>query len=536
MKVRDTDPREAREAIEAELCRRSFVRFARRAWREIEPNPIVWNWHIDAICLHLQAVAEGKIRNLLINIGPGYAKSILVSVLWPAWRWARQPWWRVLGASHAEKLSIRDATKARTLIQSAWYQKHFTIDPRDPSRQERWQLQVDQNVKTYYANTALGFRQALSVTGGGTGYRGDTHIYDDLLDASDARSSSAKLTARRWLTETMTSRFNKQATGEKVAIMQRLADDDPSDLMLRSREYVHLRVPSEYEPPNKCPVKECVTCHRDGGRTPIIDPATGERWKDPRTKEGEPAFPALFGADVLARDKDPHAGMGPIAFAGQHQQRPVPESGGLIKREWLGKRWHYPGSSNESAGLEIIGLERRPYNPRTSKSNRRFIVTDAAFKKLEDNDKVAIGVFDVVGPDLYLIDFKWDHMGLTDTIQAIVDLRAKWNATAFKVGNTLVEDKANGSAVIEVLRKKIPGILEIEPLGSKEARVASAADFMHSGNVWLPEAHHLVSDAVEEATSFPRARRDDWIDMVSYGVLIAFLGSDLSTLEGLAKW
>jgi hypothetical protein len=77
---------ELRDSVDTERCRRSLAHFARRAWPIVEPAmPLADGWHLDAICEHLEAVSRDQIDRLLINIPPGHAKSLLVSVLWPAW-------------------------------------------------------------------------------------------------------------------------------------------------------------------------------------------------------------------------------------------------------------------------------------------------------------------------------------------------------------------------------------------------------------------------------------------------------------------
>jgi hypothetical protein len=72
--------------IRTEKARRSLKEFVVQAWPVLEPaTPFVEGIHIDAICMHLQAVTEGRIANLIINVPPGHAKSLLVAVFWPAW-------------------------------------------------------------------------------------------------------------------------------------------------------------------------------------------------------------------------------------------------------------------------------------------------------------------------------------------------------------------------------------------------------------------------------------------------------------------
>ena len=116
----------ARTKVEREHATRSFHEFVRQAWHVIEPStPFVPGWHIDAIIDHLEAVSYGHIRNLLINVPPRHMKSLLVSVLWPAWEWTRWPERRWLFSSYAATLSIRDSVKCRRLIESPWYRARW---------------------------------------------------------------------------------------------------------------------------------------------------------------------------------------------------------------------------------------------------------------------------------------------------------------------------------------------------------------------------------------------------------------------------
>ena len=96
--------------IEAELFRKSFRDFVPVAFEHAEPaTPYVHNWHIDAIAEHLQAVTDGQIKRLLINVPPGTMKRLLTCVLWPAWMWARNPSLRFIFSSYAEDFTKRDA-------------------------------------------------------------------------------------------------------------------------------------------------------------------------------------------------------------------------------------------------------------------------------------------------------------------------------------------------------------------------------------------------------------------------------------------
>src|ERR1035441_1455474 len=115
--------------VEAELAKRKFRDFIEQAWHVVEPaRAFIGAWHVDAIAEHLQAISEGRIKNLLINIPPGHAKSLVVSVLWPAWQWIRTEQgaqWRGLFASYDGGLTTRDSVRCRALMESQWYRETF---------------------------------------------------------------------------------------------------------------------------------------------------------------------------------------------------------------------------------------------------------------------------------------------------------------------------------------------------------------------------------------------------------------------------
>lgn len=151
--------------MEKALCEGSLSEFVKSAWGIIEPGTkLHWNWHVATICGYLEEFYEGKIPNnrLIINVPPGCLKSILVSVMYPAWLWIKDPTKRVLTISNEQGLATRDSLRMKQIIASQWFQRNWPLA-----------LQADQNEKTLYANEKRGFRQALGITSGVTGKRGD---------------------------------------------------------------------------------------------------------------------------------------------------------------------------------------------------------------------------------------------------------------------------------------------------------------------------------------------------------------------------
>ena len=139
-------------AVERELCKRSLAEFAKRAWKVLEPvAELKWGWALDAICLHLEAVTDGRITRLLMNVPPGSMKSLLTGVIWPAWEWGprNMPEMRFVGTAHEEQLAIRDSRRCRDLIKSEWYQGLWKVE-----------LLSDLDGKREFGNTKKGIRQA----------------------------------------------------------------------------------------------------------------------------------------------------------------------------------------------------------------------------------------------------------------------------------------------------------------------------------------------------------------------------------------
>lgn len=142
-----------------------LIDFVREFWVAVEPStPFVEGWHINAICEHLEAVSSGQIRNLVINMPPRHAKSLLVSVFWQVWEWVKAPHTKWIYARYGQSLSTRDSLKCRRLIQHPKFQKKYGY---------RFKLTGDQSTKTRFDNNKTGYRIATSVSGIGTGEGGD---------------------------------------------------------------------------------------------------------------------------------------------------------------------------------------------------------------------------------------------------------------------------------------------------------------------------------------------------------------------------
>ena len=162
------------QEIEAERCKRNLHFYVRSAWPIVEQAALfVDNWHVGFICEYLEALFSLQVQNLIINIPPGHAKSLICSVFFPTWVWTKTPAARFVCGSHAHDLAVRDAVRSRRLIQSDWYQERFS---------DMFQMTGDQNVKSRYENDRTGHRVSVSVESGWTGHRGNYIDWDVPLD------------------------------------------------------------------------------------------------------------------------------------------------------------------------------------------------------------------------------------------------------------------------------------------------------------------------------------------------------------------
>jgi predicted phage terminase large subunit-like protein len=482
------DPVETYREVKAELARRRFRDFIGQFWGVVEPaRPLISSWHVDAIADHLQAISEGQIKNLLINVPPGHGKSLIVSVLYPAWQWIRTEsgaQWRGLFASYNGGLAIRDSVRCRGLLESPSYRETF---------RPAWKLAEDQNEKNYFANTESGFRLSLSVGGHGTGFRGDAIVVDDPLNASDQYSENARREVIFWWDQVMSSRLNHMETGNKIMIMQRLHQKDLAGHVLEQGGYEHLCLPSEFEPERRS--------------------VTSIGWRDPRTEPGEILFPALYPRTVLDQARKD---LGAAGYAGQHQQRPSPAEGGVLQPHWW-RYWkprglvlppvHVRLPDGTECEIHAVDLPER--------FDTEIQSWDCAFKGLPTSDYVVGQVLARLGSGRYVLDQVRGRMDMPGTVQAIRALSDKYPNSGAK----LVEDKANGPAVLQSLKHEITGLKEVNPEGGKMSRAAAVSPEVEAGNWYLPHPGIApwVAGFVEECACFPHGAHDDQVDAWSQG-------------------
>jgi predicted phage terminase large subunit-like protein len=449
----------------------TFAEFVKMTWLWIVPAPLEWSWHLDLICSHYEACFQGEIPSIVVNIPPGCSKSILTNVFFPAWAWLRNPDLRWIFASGDQTLVNRDARMSLDLMSCQRAQVRWPDRFRFPKR--------NQAIEEIH-NAFGGWRIGTTPGGKAIGWHANFQVFDDLVKPAEL-TPVVLGNVEQWRSETMATRWlPAPALNCRIMIAQRLHEDDPPAHEL-SEGAVHLMIPMQFDPERKC--------------------STG--WgSDPRTEPGELLQSERFPQDRVDKLR---AKLRTIAAAAQLDQNPVPKGGLLFTDEMLERTW----SAQPDSFDQVI------------------LSADCTFKGTDDSDYVVIQVWGLLGPDFYLLDQTREQMGFWKTCEEIVRIRNAWpNALGI-----LIEDKANGSAVIETLQKTIPGIIAVNPAGGKEARANAVQPLFQSKNVVLPAHAAWLEDYRVELKRFPRGKKDDQVDATSQALL--YLQQNIHYLTGL---
>lgn len=459
-----------------QIFRKGLHEFVRRAWHIVEPSvQFVDNWHIEAACRHIECCIAGETeadRNLIVNIPPGTCKSLLFSVFLPAWIWTIWPGFCSIYASFDIDISRRDATRTLMILKSAWYK-------------ERWpevQLRESNPAVTGFYNTAGGFRFATSVESNVTGWHADLKVVDDPikpLDTMGVASTTANQIekVKAWWDGTMSTRNKDPKKARYCIIMQRLVEEDLAGYLLKkdAGRCTHLKLPMRFEEDEKC-------------------------WNgnvgagDVRLVPNQLLWPERFDEAAVASLE---RSLGVFAPA-QLQQNPTNPDGEIFKASWL---HHYDSPLNLPKFFNLT------------------LTVDCTFKKTTGSDYVSAQLWGRKGPDHYLVYEWFERMSFTDTLSAIRRIVAgnvECLVPNYKVGAKLIEDKANGTAVMDVLREKISGLIAIEPQGGKIARANAVSHLHQAGNVWYPNPKTInapwVTPHINQMLGFPKASHDDGVD------------------------
>jgi len=475
----------------------SLYMFLRSAWKYIDPSSWTDGWPIEAVAEHLQAVVDGDIRRLLINIPPRCGKSSITSVAFPAWAWAQTavgpssgPNVQFLHASYANQLALRDSVKCRRLIESPWYQSMWG---------DRFTLNSDQNTKSRFSNDKGGERLITSVSAAVTGEGGSVIIVDDPNAANEAFSEATIEATKEWWDGTMSTRLNDPKTGAFIIIQQRLAEDDLTGHILEREadDWTHLCLPMRYEP-------ERAFVSRIG-------------WKDPRVEPGELLWEERFGE---AEVKNLERRLGPFASAGQLQQRPEPAGGGVIKRDW----WQTWAEASFPPMDYIVASLDTAY---TLKQTNDFSALSVWGVFTGDTVAQSTRILDADGRPMYvdrsymdgapkvMLMFAWqERLELHELVKKVGETAKK-----LKIDKLIIENKAAGISVSQELRRlygheNFAVQLHDPKSQDKLSRLYSVQHLFAEGMIFAPDKA-WADMVITQVGQFPKGKHDDLVDTVS---------------------
>ncbi len=451
------------QEVKIELARRALLDFVLYTYPDYQPN-----WHHVELCKLLDRFVAGDIKRLMVFLPPRHGKSELVSRRLPAFILGKYPDDSVIAASYGADLASMMNRDVQRIIDG---EKYTDVFPGTKLFGENVRTTAQGN---YLRNSDIfevvghkGYYKSSGVGGAITGMGCKWGIIDDpIKNRAEAESQVYRDSLWGWYTSTFYTRLEKDA--RILVTVTRWHEDDLAGRLLRL-------------------AKESPDADQwEVFSLPAI--ADGELLDcDPR-QPGEVLWPDKYPQADMLKIK---ATIGSYEWSALYQQRPSSPAGNILNRSW----WKY-------------------YRQAPSKFDIVIQSWDCTFKDSAGTDYVVGQVWGRLGADKYLIDQVRARMDFPATIAAVRALSGKWPIARAK----LVEDKANGPAVIATLKREIPGLIAVEPEGGKVVRAWSVSPDIEAGNVYLPESAEWVSDFVEECASFPNGTHDDQVDAMSQGL------------------
>ena len=459
----------------------SLKYFLHEVFKILNPStPLAWNWHLTFLCDVLEKVANHEIRRLMINIPPRYLKSILCSVAFPAWILGRDPTKRIIVASYSKHLAVKHSMDCRQVMQSDWYKKCFpeTI------------IADGANEKTKFCTTKNGFRFATSIGGTLTGEGGDILIVDDPHNPMHIFKKNTRNKVINWFGSVFSSRLNNKKTGSIMIVMQRLHEEDLCGYLLKETasffqkkeenkdisDYMH----GSWFHINLPVIADENICYQLGDKI----------YKN--RKIGDILHKSIENKAEIARIK---TDLGEYNFSAQYLQKPISMNGNIIQRKWL-KYFDYGVFLKEQA----TSGEKLQY----------YISIDCASGVGTENDYTAVAVFIVLDNKFYLCNMYRLKVIYPFLKQTIADLIIKYNPIA-----VLIEDKSNGTSLIQDLQTEHNNIIAIKPIYSKEYRVNEVLTVIEAGSLFLASNQSWLKELEVELLSFPNCQHDDQVDTIS---------------------
>lgn len=445
------------ETIRQSLARQTLLGFILYTFKGYKAG-----WVHEEICQKLddflEAVRRKESPRLMLNMPPRSGKTEVVSRRFPAYIFGKYPDTQIIATSYSDDLATRNNKDVQKIIDSESYSVLFP----DTKLFGKGMTGIAKN--SYRRGSDFfeivnhdGTYKSAGVGGGITGMGGDILIIDDpFKNRLEADSPTVRKKVYDWYTSTL---YTRHSPGAGILIIaNRWHTDDLCGRLLEK--------------------------DKDAKKWEVIEYPAIATHDEPHRKQGEALHPERYDLKELLQIK---SDIGSRDWEALYQQKPTVDGGTVFRKEWF-----------------------KYYTVLPHKFDTMITSWDMTFKGTDGTDFVVGQVWGRIGADCYLIDQIRARMSFTETLSAFTQLTNKY-PRAYK---KLVEDKANGPAVIDVLKHHIQGITPIEPDGGKVARAYAITPMLEAGNVYIPHPSlkKWVDDYVTELTNFPVVAHDDQVD------------------------
>jgi len=449
----------------------SLYDFLKVGFDHVETNDFRDSRLAGALCEHLEAIMNGQIKRLIINISPRTMKTLLTGVYFPAYWWLKKPHLKFIYCSYTVGIARKCSEQFRKLVQHDYYS--LVQNTMESYMDTPISFTGYKNTQDLIVNNYGGERVTVGIGGSITGIGADVIILDDPLKAKDAYSKIQKAHVNNFIQGTLINRLNKTSE-EKVVILiqQRLAEDDASGFLREQGSYDILELPLLF--------------------TGLSNSKTQLDFRDWRKKPGEILIPELMTLEDVASLENQ---MGAIEFERQCQQNIKGAAGNIVSSKYFKEYQNAP-----------------PYE--------QYILAGDLAESVEDQAcYTGLVIFGVYENKYYVVDIVEKKLGFDDLIIEVKNLLNKYPC-AYKI----IEKKSVGPALINVLSKEIPGFIALEPREygtDKESRLKASIPAFMSGKIYFPtkEACEKIVTLKDQLVTFPLCRNDDVMDAFCYGVL-----------------
>lgn len=449
-------------------------------------------WYHKRVCRLLEKFVVGEIPRLMLFMPPRHGKSQLVSRCLPAFILGRNPDATIIATSYSADLAQMMNRDVQRIMDSSEYQKTFPISSLSTENIRTVSGKYLRNSDLFEIVGRRGVYRCAGVGGSITGHGANYIIIDDpIKNLEEAHSITYREKLWGWYSSTLYTRLQGNPSGVLLTVTRWHEDDLAGRLLALAKA----------DPD----ADQWMVVSFEGIKE--SSPTT----EDPR-EEGEALWPEFFPVEKLNAIK---ASTTPQVWTSLYQQHPAPLTGGIYQKNWW--RFWYPRGfapptpvTVKLEGGEIVECVQVELPIENGEQLQSW---DLTFKDTKSSAYVAGQLWWRTKADSYLLDQVRDKADFPKTVGMIKAFTSKHPKAIAK----LVEDKANGPAVISVLQSEIPGLIAINPQGGKEARAHASAHVVCSGNIYLPHPalYPWVNDFIEECRTFPNGAFKDQVDTMT---------------------